>query len=283
MTRPPVAVTIAGSDPSGGAGVQADLKTFSALGAYGTSVLTALTAQATTGVTAVHTVPVDFVRAQLDTLLADVRVDTVKVGMLASSDLACTVGEYLRGPLAGMHRVLDPVMVATSGSRLLADEAVFAVRALLPDVDVVTPNLPEAAVLTGTATATSVAQMGEQARRLREEYGARAVLVKGGHLSGVADAVDLWRDDAGERLYHAERVPTVNTHGTGCTLSSAVAALRPRHPDWPSTVAAAKEWLTEALRHADVLEVGAGPGPVHHFHELTARWVVAPYAAVPRP
>ncbi len=270
--RPPVALTIAGSDPSGGAGIQADLKTFSALGAFGTSVITALTAQATTGVTGVHEVPVDFVRLQLDTLLADVRVDAVKVGMLGSAALAACVGEYLSGPLASRYRVLDPVMVATSGSRLLADDAVDAVRAILPHADVITPNLPEAAVLTGSAPATTVAQMREQARRLRDELGARAVLVKGGHLGDTGDAVDLWLDAGGERLFRVQRIPTTNSHGTGCTLSSALAALRPRRPDWPSTVADAKAWLTEALRHADSLDIGAGPGPVHHFHEHIDRW-----------
>ena len=270
--RPPVALTIAGSDPSGGAGIQADLKTFSALGAFGTSVITALTAQATTGVTGVHEVPVDFVRLQLDTLLADVRVDAVKVGMLGSAALAACVGEYLSGPLASRYRVLDPVMVATSGSRLLADDAVDAVRAILPYADVITPNLPEAAVLTGSAPATTVAQMREQARRLLDELGARAVLVKGGHLGDTGDAVDLWLDADGERLFRVQRVPTANSHGTGCTLSSALAALRPRRADWPSTVADAKAWLTEALRHADSLDIGAGPGPVHHFHEHIDRW-----------
>ncbi len=271
-TPPPVALTIAGSDPSGGAGIQADLKTFSALGAFGTSVVTALTAQSTTGVTGVHEVPVDFVRLQLDTLLDDVRVDAVKVGMLGSAALAALVGEYLAGRLAGKHRVLDPVMVATSGSRLLADDAVEAVRAILPHADVITPNLPEAAVLTDTQAAGSVSDMRAQARRLREDLGARAVLLKGGHLDDEDDAVDLWLDADGERLFRAERIPTDNSHGTGCTLSSALAALRPRHPDWRSTVGEAKAWLTEALRHADELDIGAGHGPVHHFHEHATRW-----------
>ncbi len=272
----PVALTIAGSDPSGGAGIQADVKTFSALGAYGTSVITALTAQSTTGVTGVHEVPVDFVRAQLDTLLADVRIDSVKVGMLGSAALAAAVGDYLREPLAHLVRVLDPVMVSTSGSRLLDEDAVDAVRALLPYADVITPNLPEAAVLTGRNPATTVEGMREQAALLRNDFGARRVLVKGGHLEDTADAVDLWLDEDGERVYAAVRVPTRNTHGTGCTLSSALAALRLRRVDWPSTVTDAKNWLTAALRRADALDIGSGPGPVHHFHEFAAagvRWV----------
>ncbi|WP_116115228.1 bifunctional hydroxymethylpyrimidine kinase/phosphomethylpyrimidine kinase [Austwickia chelonae] len=270
--RPPVALTIAGSDPSGGAGVQADLKTFSALGAYGTSVLTALTAQSTTGVTGVHEVPIDFVHAQLDTLLADVRIDAVKIGMLGSAELTRAVGRYLEGPLADTVRVLDPVMISTSGSRLLPESAVDAVRALLPHADVITPNLPEAAVLTGMAPAVDLDGMRVQARLLHHRWGARQVLLKGGHLPGLGDAVDLWFDGHHEEIHRAPRVPTVNTHGTGCTLSSALAALRPRHPGWPQTVAAAKSWLTRAIQHADTLEIGAGPGPVHHFHEDTRRW-----------
>ncbi|GAB78940.1 hydroxymethylpyrimidine/phosphomethylpyrimidine kinase [Austwickia chelonae] len=271
-TPPPVALTIAGSDPSGGAGIQADLKTFSALGAYGTSVLTALTAQATTGVTGVHEIPVDFVRAQLDTLLADVRIDTVKIGMLGSAALAHAVGTYLTGPLADTVRVLDPVMVATSGSRLLAEDAVDAVRMLLPHADVITPNLPEAAVLTGHPQATDLDGMRIQARLLRDGYGARRILLKGGHLTGSEEALDLWLDGDHEEVYRAPRVHTGNTHGTGCTLSSALAALYPRHTGWPATVAAAKTWLTGALLRADELRVGSGSGPVHHFHEDTHRW-----------
>ncbi len=270
--RPPVALSIAGSDPSGGAGIQADLKTFSALGAYGTCVITALTAQATTGVTGVHEVPPEFVRAQLDTLIADVRLDAVKIGMLASAELARTVGDYLRGPLAETHIVLDPVMVATSGSRLLADDAGDAVRDLLPHADLITPNLAEAAVLTGLPHATTVDGMREQAALLRERHRARRVLLKGGHLSDTSDAVDLLLDDGGELLLTAPRVATDNTHGTGCTLSSALAALRPRHDDWRGTARDAKAWLTAALRRADELDIGAGPGPVHHFHEDERRW-----------
>ena len=270
LPRPPVALTIAGSDPSGGAGIQADLKTFSALGAFGTSVITALTAQSTTGVTDVHEVPVAHVRAQLETLVADVRIDVVKVGMLASAPLGEVVHELLTtGPLAATPVVLDPVMVSTSGSRLLAPDAVDAVRALLPRADVVTPNVPEAGVLLDEPPAAAAADLPEQARRLRE-LGARRVLLKGGHLEGP-EAVDLWLDDDGPVALRGPRVATTATHGTGCTLSSAIAALRPRHDGWLPAVREARGWLTEALRHGESLEIGAGAGPVHHFHELV-RW-----------
>ena len=280
--RPPVALTIAGSDPSGGAGIQADLKTFSALGAYGTSVLTALTAQSTRGVTAVHVVPTEMVDAQLDTLLADVRVDAVKVGMLATAGLARCVAPHLkRLQDKGTPVVLDPVMVSTSGSRLLDEDAVEAVRALLPLADVVTPNLAEAGVLLDDDAATSRAAMLTQARALRD-LGGRGVLLKGGHLAEVAtgdadtagdagEAVDLLLDGDEVAWLTAPRVATRNTHGTGCTLSSALAALRPRHDGWPQTARAAKSWLTAALEHADELDVGSGPGPVHHFHDAP-RW-----------
>ncbi|GAB3700716.1 bifunctional hydroxymethylpyrimidine kinase/phosphomethylpyrimidine kinase [Mariniluteicoccus flavus] len=268
--RPPIALTIAGSDPSGGAGIQADLKTFSALGAFGTSVITALTAQATTGVTGVHEVPVDFVREQVETLVADVTIDVVKVGMLSSAALVAVVREALEGPLAGVPVVLDPVMVSTSGSRLLADDAVGALRELIPRADVLTPNLPEAAVLLGVDLAGDEATMRTQAESLCA-WGTRRVLLKGGHLDGP-DAVDLWwSPEDGPVTLRTPRVATAHTHGTGCTLSSAIAALRPRHEAWLPAVHEAKAWLTEALRQANELRVGRGPGPVHHFHELE-RW-----------
>ena len=269
LPRPPVALSVAGSDPSGGAGVQADLKTFSALGAYGTCVITALTAQSTRGVTLVHEVPVDVVRAQVETLVEDVRIDVVKVGMLASAELVETVHELLTsGPLATTPVVLDPVMVSTSGSRLLAPEAVDAVRALLPRADVITPNVPEAAVLLDASPAGSEEDLPEQAGRLRA-LGARRVLLKGGHLDGP-EAVDLWLDD-GPVALRGPRIQTTATHGTGCTLSSAVAALRPRHDGWLPAVREARGWLTEALRHGESLGIGSGAGPVHHFHEQW-RW-----------
>lgn len=273
MTRPLVALTIAGSDPSGGAGIQADLKTFSALGAYGTTVLTALTAQSTRGVTGVHTVPVEFVRDQWRTLVDDVRIDALKIGMLATASLADLVGTFLdegRVP----HIVLDPVMVATSGDRLLDQDAVEAVRRLLPAAGLVTPNLEEAAVLLDTEPATSVEQMKDHAEALVER-GAQRVLVKGGHLSRAGDNVDVLAEPEGTHLITAPWVDTRNTHGTGCTLSSAIAALRPRQDSWVEAVERAKTWLTGALARSGQLQVGHGAGPVHHFHEI---WEMPPSA-----
>lgn len=265
--RPPVALTIAGSDPSGGAGIQGDLKTFSALGAYGTAVLTSLTAQSTWGVTGVHVVPADFVRAQLDTLVDDVAVDAAKIGMLASTATIEAVLAFLdERPDAAPVVVLDPVMVSTAGSRLLDEDAVAPMRRLLPHVSLVTPNLPEAAVLLDTDPAEDLETMRSQAAALRR-MGAPRVLVKGGHLGGDAQATDLWLDGAGEQLLTAPRVPTVNTHGTGCALSSAIAARAPRTGSLLEATRQAKTWLTGTLRAADTLHVGHGPGPVHHLHD----------------
>jgi len=265
VSHPPVALTIATSDPSGGAGIQADLKTFSALGAYGTAVLVALTAQNTRGVTGIHVLPQEFIAQQLDTLVEDVAVDAVKIGMLADADVVRTVADALE-----RHRppavVLDPVMVATSGDRLLTTDAVEVLRSrLLPLVDLVTPNLPEAADLLGRPVAHTVAEAEEHARALRE-LGARRVLVKGGHHVQAAESLDVYADASGVHHLAAARVETKNTHGTGCTLSAAIAALLPRRPDWLTAVRDAKDYVTAALAAADSLGVGSGSGPVHHFH-----------------
>ena len=270
----PTALTIAGSDPSGGAGIQADLKTFSALGAFGTTVITALTAQNTRGVTGVHAVPVNFIRAQYETLVEDVRIDSIKIGMLANAavtdEVTSLITSYQKRRLdAGERRawvVLDPVMVATSGDRLLDSEGMEALLALMRVCDVITPNLPEAAALLDTAELTDVSGLEAQAAALLA-LGARAVVLKGGHLAR-GPVIDVFADGDGTTRFEGERVDTRNTHGTGCTLSSALAALRPARPDWRSTMADAKEWLTDALRAADSLEIGHGHGPVHHFH----RW-----------
>ncbi|MEU5957872.1 bifunctional hydroxymethylpyrimidine kinase/phosphomethylpyrimidine kinase [Streptomyces sp. NPDC047525] len=271
MTSPPIALSIAASDPSGGAGIQADLKAFSANGAYGTAVLTALTAQNTQGVSGIHTVPPAFVTEQLDTLFADVPVDAVKIGMLADAAIAEAVAEALE-----RHRpryvVLDPVMVSTSGHRLLEADAVTVLRdRLLPLADLITPNLPEAGDLLGTAAARNRAEAIEQAHSLLKT-GARRVLLKGGHHTHDAESVDILVDatdasGSGVTELSAPRVNTRNTHGTGCTLSAAIAALRPQHDDWHTTVSAAKAYLTGALRAADTLHIGRGHGPVHHFYQ----------------
>jgi hydroxymethylpyrimidine/phosphomethylpyrimidine kinase len=259
----PNVLTIAGTDPSGGAGIQADLKTFSALGAFGTCVTTAVVAQNTQGVEAVHQVPADFVERQLQTLLVDVRIDAVKIGMLGTAELVRCVAAGVRR-MPGVPVVLDPVMVATSGDRLLATDAVEALRdELLPEAHLMTPNVPEAADLLAESEARDEASMLEQLQRLSQIC--PRVLLKGGHLGGDQSVDLLWVDGVVTRLT-APRVATTSTHGTGCTLSAAVAALRPQRDDWVSTVSEAKEYLTCALRAADRLDVGKGHGPQHHFH-----------------
>lgn len=263
---PPVVLSIAGSDPSGGAGIQADLKTFGALGAYGCAALTALTAQSTQGVTGVHLVPAAFVREQVETLVADVQLDAVKIGMLASAEIVQTVGSLI-GDAIRCAVVLDPVMVSTSGSRLLDDDAVEAMRRLVHLADVITPNLGEAAVLLGTSPAVDVEEMHTQAIALREQLGASSVLLKGGHGTG-SESVDVWADLTGTAEFSAPRIDTQNTHGTGCSLSSAIAALRPVREDWTSAIRDAKDWLTGALASPQQLDIGSGHGPINHFHNL---------------
>jgi hydroxymethylpyrimidine/phosphomethylpyrimidine kinase len=259
----PNALTIAGTDPSGGAGIQADLKTFSALGAFGTSVVTAVVAQNTRGVEAVHEVPTDFVTRQLDNLFADVRIDAVKIGMLGTAETVRCVADALRRH-APQHVVLDTVMVAKSGHRLLNPDAVAALRDdLIPHVDLITPNLPEAADLLEEDEARDEQTMADQAERLGKMC--RGVLLKGGHLGGD-ESTDLLRADGNTTRLAAPRVHTTSTHGTGCTLSAAVVALRPRRPDWTRAVTDAKDYVTRALQAADRLDVGHGHGPLHHFH-----------------
>ncbi len=262
------ALTIAGSDSGGGAGIQADLKTFAALGCYGSSVLTALTAQNTVAVTAIHPVPPSFVGAQLDAVLDDIGTDATKIGMLASADVIGAVadglGRHDPGPV-----VLDPVMIATSGDALLADDAVSALRELLlPLAAVVTPNLPEAAVLLGGGDLRTVGDM-EHAARALAALGPRTVLVKGGHLDD-AHSVDVSYDAASGTVRHldAPRIDTPNTHGTGCTLSSAIAALLARGAPVDRAVDGAKAYLTEAIRAGADRRLGGGHGPVHHFARL---------------
>lgn len=260
------ALTIAGTDPSGGAGIQADLKTFSALGAYGTSVITALVAQNTCGVQAFHRVEPDFVAAQLASVLSDVRIDSAKIGMLSDSDIVEVVADRLR-TAAIPWVVLDTVMLAKSGDALLSPQAMTTLRQrLLPQVSLITPNLPEAAALLACDIARSESEMRQQGRALRK-MGCRAVLMKGGHLD-EAESPDWLFTAEDEQRFSSPRINTQNTHGTGCTLSAALAALRPRHSGWHDTVVQAKRWLQGALEQADSLEVGKGQGPVHHFY----RW-----------
>lgn len=272
----PNALTVAGIDPSGGAGIYADLKAFSALGAYGCGVVAALTAQNTQSVTGIHGVPPDFVRLQLDTLFADVRIDSCKIGMLGTAAIARAVAEGLARPVAAKspaHVVVDPVMVAKSGDELLGKEAVaMLVEAILPLATVITPNLPEAGVLLRERAPDTLREMQRTAERLRRmlpDSGHRWVLLKGGHLSG--DAIDLLHDGDAMIELPAPRIATKNTHGTGCSLSAAIAALLPRRGSMREAVTDAKRWLTEAIRRSGELSVGQGHGPVHHFHNVWPR------------
>ena len=260
----PIALTIAGSDSSGGAGIQADLKTFAALGVYGASVITALTAQNTNGVTGIHQVPADFVTAQLDAVFGDLDVKAVKIGMVAQPS---TIDAIAAGLMrwSPKHIVLDPVMVATSGDRLLAMDAVEALRTrLIPRASLITPNLPEAAALLDEPVAASDAAIESQGRRLLA-MGCPAVLIKGGHGQG-AESIDYLIDDTGTIALAAPRIATKNTHGTGCSLSSAIAAGLARGDDMETAVRSAKAWVGAAIAAADRLDVGHGNGPIHHFH-----------------
>ena len=258
-----IALTIAGSDSSGGAGIEADLKTFSALGVYGAAAITALTAQNTTGVLAIHVVPADFIAAQIDAVLSDLRVDAVKIGMLPDAAAIGAVAAALERHRP-RHVVLDPVMVASAGQRLLREDALGALRDLIKRVDVITPNLPEVAALLGVPAARDEAEMRAQGEKLLA-LGAGAVLIKGGHGSG-ADSVDLLIDAAGTTRLAAPRLPTRNTHGTGCTLASALAAGLAKGLPLVEAAREAKAYVTAAIAAADRLEVGSGRGPLHHFH-----------------
>lgn len=259
-----IALTIAGSDSGGGAGIQADLKTFSALGCYGASVLTAVTAQNTRAVVAVEALSPAIVRAQMSAVLDDLAVAAVKIGMLGDPSVIRAVAEGLRG--RGLPVVLDPVMVAKSGDRLLAADAIAALREeLLPLATVLTPNLPEAADLLACAPATGIPAREAQGHSLLA-LGPAWVLMKGGHAEG-AICTDLLMGPAPQVLT-APRIATCNTHGTGCTLSAAIAAGLAQGMTVPQAVTHAHRYLQGAIAAADALDVGSGHGPVHHFHAL---------------
>jgi hydroxymethylpyrimidine/phosphomethylpyrimidine kinase len=269
----PNVLSIAGVDPSGGAGLLADLKAFSALGAYGCGVVAALTAQNTRTVSGVHLPPNDFVRLQIETLFADVRIAAAKIGMLGSAGITRCVAEALHGkPLPRL--VVDPVMVAKSGDRLLADDAVAMLReALLPLATLLTPNLPEASVLLSANPPERIRDMykvAERLRRLLPDHGERWVLLKGGHLEG-GELMDLLHD--GDRMIElpGRRIETPNTHGTGCSYSAAITALLPQRASVPEAVADAHRYLARAIERSGALSVASSPlghGPVHHFHAL---------------
>ncbi|NHI17330.1 bifunctional hydroxymethylpyrimidine kinase/phosphomethylpyrimidine kinase [Microbacterium excoecariae] len=265
MTRVPHVLSIAGSDPSGGAGIQADLKSIAACGGYGMAAITALTAQNTRGVQAVHVPPPGVLVAQLDALAADVRIDAVKIGMLADRATIDVVRGWLAGPSGAPRVVLDPVLVATSGDRLLRAEAEGALDALLPLADVVTPNVPELAALVGAPGARTRDELSAQARILAARHGVR-VLAKGGHLDS-ADCPDALVHPGGEMVwFEGDRIDTPHTHGTGCSLSSALATIAAAEADWVWAARLARDWLRGALAAADALDVGHGSGPVDHAH-----------------
>ena len=265
MGKTATALTIAGSDSGGGAGIQADLKTFSALGVFGTSALTAITAQNTLGVTGIAPVPDDIIASQIKAVLDDIGANAVKIGMLGTAGVVQTVARALAhytGPV-----VLDPVMVAKSGDTLLADMAIVALRDdLLPRADLLTPNLPEAARLLDTDVAQSAEEVIAQGRALLA-LGAKAVLMKGGHADGPL-CVDRLITSTGVTDLSSPRIATRNTHGTGCTLSSAITAYLARGLRLAEATRRAHEWLHHAILAADSLDIGAGHGPVHHFHEV---------------
>ncbi len=255
------ALTIAGSDSGGGAGLQGDIKAFQANGVYGMSVVTAITAQNSRGVQAAYDLPAEIITAQIDAVAEDFFIHAVKTGMLSSASIVDTVADgidrHKLGPV-----VVDPVMVATSGDLLLNPNAVGALKTrMLSLADLLTPNIHEAEVLAGFPVATL-----DDARRAAEailSLGPKAVLVKGGHLKGEVDAVDVLVDSAGETLFRAERIHTKNTHGTGCTFASAIAANLAKGHDLRDAIQRAKAYLTEAIRHS--LSIGQGHGPVNHF------------------
>ncbi|PRZ02634.1 hydroxymethylpyrimidine/phosphomethylpyrimidine kinase [Isoptericola sp. CG 20/1183] len=265
----PRVLSVAGSDPSGGAGVQADLKAVAAAGGYGMAAVTALTAQSTRGVSAVHVPPPSFLAQQLDTLRADVAMDGVKIGMLASAEVAEVVARWLdgSGPAGRPPVVVDPVMVATSGDRLLEPAAEDAVRGLLDRADVVTPNVPELAVLLGDADAPSWDGVLDQALRLADRHDV-LVVAKGGHLAGdeVPDALVGPRGVVAE--LPGQRVRVSSTHGTGCSLSSGLVTRYARHGSWERALRETKSWLAGAITAGPALEVGGGRGPVDHFWAL---------------
>lgn len=264
----PAALSIAGSDSSAGAGLQADLKTFSSLGVYGATVVTAVTAQNTQGVTAIHLVPSEAISAQLDAVFSDLSIRAVKTGMLGGEEGISAAAASLARWAGGIPIVADPVMISTSGSRLLAKAAVKALAGkLVPLAALLTPNLHEAAALLNSKPAQDEDEMKRQAERLLA-LGPKAVLIKGGHLSGP-EAADLFYDGSHFRSYSAPRIATKSTHGTGCTLSSAIAAFLVKGLPMEEAIGEAKAYLHGAIAQAAGLHIGSGAGPLWHFYRQT--------------
>lgn len=261
----PIVLTIAGSDSGGGAGIQADIKAMSATGSFACSVITAITSQNTQGVSAIFPIPLDHVASQLDAVFSDLNVVAVKVGMLADSNIIKVVADKIK-LYQPKHLVIDPVMVATSGDLLLEQSAISTLKeALIPLADIITPNLPEGAALTGKPVPASEADMQDMVEELRS-LGAKAVLLKGGHLEQDENSNDLLILPASTALISAKRFPTKNTHGTGCTLSSAIASYLAQGNELTQSVELGKRYISEAIAHADQLNVGQGHGPVNHFY-----------------
>ncbi|GAB3526815.1 bifunctional hydroxymethylpyrimidine kinase/phosphomethylpyrimidine kinase [Photobacterium alginatilyticum] len=263
-SKTPITLTIAGSDSGGGAGIQADIKAISATGSYACSVITALTAQNTQGVSGILAVEPEFVEQQLDSVFTDLDVKAVKVGMLSDTNIIRVVAAKLR-QYQPKYLVVDPVMVATSGDLLLQQDAISSLKSeLLPLADVITPNLPEAAALLGVAIPHSEQEMANMIDGLRE-IGAKSVLLKGGHLEQDTNSTDLLILANDVVRMSTPRIPTNNTHGTGCTLSSAIASFLAQGIELTTAVQYAKSYITKAISHAGELEIGSGHGPVHHF------------------
>lgn len=262
----PIVLTIAGSDSGGGAGIQADIKAISATGSYACSVITAITAQNTLGVSDIFPIPLAHVETQLDAVFSDIQVTAVKIGMLADAGIISIVAEKIR-EYQPKFLVLDPVMVATSGDLLLEESAISTLKAeLIPLSDVITPNLPEAAALTGRPIPATVADMESMISDLRA-LGSRATLLKGGHLTASDVSTDLLIDDNHVERFSAKRVNTQNVHGTGCTLSSAIASYLAQGLPMSMAIKQAKQYITQAIMHADLLKIGQGHGPVNHFYQ----------------
>ncbi|WP_117232401.1 bifunctional hydroxymethylpyrimidine kinase/phosphomethylpyrimidine kinase [Vibrio maerlii] len=274
----PVVLTIAGSDSGGGAGIQADIKAMSATGSYACSVITAITSQNTLGVSAIFPIPLDHVESQIDAVFSDLNVVAVKVGMLADSSIIQVVARKIK-QYQPKFLVLDPVMVATSGDLLLEQSAISTLKQeLIPLADIITPNLPEGAALTGKPVPESEAEMTAMIDELRA-LGSKAVLLKGGHLEEDENSNDLLILKKSDQLISAKRFLTKNTHGTGCTLSSAIASYLAQGHSLLEAVKLGKAYISQAIAHADELDIGQGHGPVHHFYQLKQSESVQPEAA----
>ncbi|MDQ1237614.1 MAG: bifunctional hydroxymethylpyrimidine kinase/phosphomethylpyrimidine kinase [Wigglesworthia glossinidia] len=259
-------LSISGTDPSGGAGMQADLKTFAALGAYGASVITAVVAQNTLGIQKIFSVSEECIKYQINSIINDLKIDAIKIGMILTSDIIYIISEILK-KFSIPWVVLDPVIFAKDGSRLLNEESEDVLKnILIPLASIITPNLLEAGLLLGSSTACNEQEMKIQGKALLK-YGCKYVLMKGGHLN-TKNSPDWLISKNAEIRFNSTRIATNNTHGTGCTLSAALAALRPKCNSWEVTVKLAKNWLYGAILNADQLNIGSGKGPLNHFYEI---------------